>query len=126
MRKKFLFQSLSEKGQWGIEKDLSLRADGRPREAPDASLRQAEARALLEKAMSRLDGRARSVLVLKEIEGLPTEAVAEVLGITPATVRVHLFKARAKLRKYLEEAGYRHGPSVEKNGDDDNDEMKEN
>lgn len=60
-----------------------------------------ETRAALQVAFDSLGGRMRAVLWLKDVEGYETEEVAATLDIDPATVRVHLFKARAKLRKML-------------------------
>ena len=37
------------------------------------------------------------------MEGLKYEEVAEILSITPGTVKSRLFRAREKLRKILEE-----------------------
>lgn len=94
-----------------IQPEVSQRMDDRPAAAPDAGLQKGEAQVYLAAAFEQLDGRARSVLTLKEVEGLSNDEVAEILGIKASTVRVHLFKTRQKLRKLMEEAGYRHKPS---------------
>ncbi len=43
----------------------------------------------------------RAAFVLREVEGLPTHEVALALGCSDATVRNHVFQARATLRKEL-------------------------
>jgi RNA polymerase sigma factor (sigma-70 family) len=43
----------------------------------------------------------RTAFVLREVEGLATAEVAQVMGCTEATVRNHVFQARATLRKEL-------------------------
>jgi RNA polymerase sigma-70 factor (ECF subfamily) len=74
-------------------------------EAADESLARRELREALWRAVRELDGRMRAVLWLRDIEGRPTEEVAEMLGIAPPTVRVHLFKARARVREHLGREG---------------------
>ena len=44
----------------------------------------------------------RSVLVLSEFEGLTNTEIAEVAGISLDTVKIRLFRARARLKKELE------------------------
>ena len=60
----------------------------------------------LQRAFLRLAGglapKQRAIFVMREIEGLDTPAIAEVLGITESTVRNHLFQARKSLRAGLE------------------------
>jgi RNA polymerase sigma-70 factor (ECF subfamily) len=51
---------------------------------------------------ARLAPRQRAVFVLREIEGLATSEIAEVLGVTESTVRNHLLHARRALRAGLE------------------------
>jgi len=63
------------------------------------------ARQDLERAMATLTEKERTALVLRDLEGLPTEEVARVLGSSAATVRVHICMARKKLRRYLDDAG---------------------
>jgi len=41
-------------------------------------------------------------VILREVEELSTEETATILGIAPATVRVQVSKARAKLRVWIE------------------------
>lgn len=57
----------------------------------------------LQAALSQLGERERAVLVLRELEGVPTAEVAEIMGTTESTVRVQIAKARLKLRELLKE-----------------------
>jgi RNA polymerase sigma-70 factor (ECF subfamily) len=50
---------------------------------------------------ARLAPRQRATFVLKEIEGLGTDEIARVLGVTESTVRNHLLQARRILREGL-------------------------
>lgn len=70
---------------------------------PDEILLGAEARRALQEALAQLTPAQRLVFEMREIEGRPTEEVAEVLGIPTGTVRVHLHRARMKLRTLLAE-----------------------
>jgi RNA polymerase sigma-70 factor (ECF subfamily) len=45
----------------------------------------------------------RAAFVLREVEGLATAEVAEAMGCSEATVRNHIFQARATLRRELAE-----------------------
>lgn len=82
-----------------------------PEESPDAASTAAGAEeridgARLQQAFlhlaSRLAPRQRAVFVLREIEGLPTDEIAAILGVTESTVRNHLLQARRALREGLE------------------------
>jgi RNA polymerase sigma-70 factor (ECF subfamily) len=76
---------------------------------PDAGhMRTPEAEALgrereraLQAALLELGEKERAALVLRELEGLTTEEVAQALGSAPATVRVQIAKARVKLARVL-------------------------
>lgn len=55
----------------------------------------------LRAAIERLPDKERAALLLREVEGLETEEVAERLGISAVTVRSQISKARGKLRQWL-------------------------
>jgi RNA polymerase sigma-70 factor (ECF subfamily) len=68
---------------------------------PDDVLLGAEAKQALERALEVLTPLQRAVFELKETEDRPTGEVAEILDLTPGAVRVHLHRARLKLRARL-------------------------
>ncbi len=70
---------------------------------PDEILLGQEARAVLERALGALTPLQRAVFELREVEGRPTEKVGEILGLPAGTVRVHLHRARLRLRALLAE-----------------------
>lgn len=73
-------------------------------ERPDAE-REASSREMLraiEKAAALLSEKQRTIFRLRHYEGLPLETIAGLMGLQPATVRVHLFRAVHKIRKQLE------------------------
>ncbi len=55
-------------------------------------------------AVGRLPMRQRAAVVLHYYEDLPAEEVAQVMGCSPSTARVHLHRARQALEKSLGEA----------------------
>jgi RNA polymerase sigma-70 factor (ECF subfamily) len=67
---------------------------------PDQALEQAD---LLEHALTRLDGPLRAVFLLREAEGLTYDEIAQVLNVRPGTVASQLSRARAQLRRVLEQ-----------------------
>ena len=80
------------------KESASLRASsGDPVEA----LAGAELKAIFESLASRLGERQRAIFVLSQIEGMPTEDIAQIMGISHSTVRNHLFQARRTLQEGL-------------------------
>ncbi|WP_428560986.1 MAG: RNA polymerase sigma factor [Solidesulfovibrio sp. DCME] len=73
-------------------------ADERDQERLEAR----EARCRLESAMTVLGARDRALLVLLGIEGKSVEEVAALTGLTPVNVKVRAFRARRKLKAFLE------------------------
>jgi len=71
-------------------------------ESPEQLLLGAEARSYMEDGLRLLTARERLALILRDVEGLPAEEVANRIGCSKATVRSHIANARVKLRKYVE------------------------
>jgi RNA polymerase sigma-70 factor, ECF subfamily len=61
---------------------------------PAGALQQARDRALLQSALDKLDDKKREVFVLSELEGLPMQEVAEIIGCPLHTAYSRLYKAR--------------------------------
>ena len=73
---------------------------------PEQQALHGELRSLLESAIESLPPGYRSVLVLREVEGLSTAETAECLDLTEDAVKTRLHRARALLREeLLERAG---------------------
>lgn len=68
---------------------------------PGAALERNEDEAQLQHAMSRLSQEHQEVLILKDIEGLKYEEIAEILGVPIGTIRSRLHRARLELRELL-------------------------
>jgi RNA polymerase sigma-70 factor, ECF subfamily len=76
-----------------------LSADGRIN--PEAYAIHSEKASRLREAIQRLPAQYRMVLVLRDMEGLTDDEVAEITGLRPGTVRVRLHRARLFVRKEL-------------------------
>jgi RNA polymerase sigma-70 factor (ECF subfamily) len=68
---------------------------------PEAALLSRETQAILEKAIDALPDQHRSVVVLRDVEGLTNEEVAEIVGESVAAVKSRLHRARMALREEL-------------------------
>jgi RNA polymerase sigma-70 factor (ECF subfamily) len=68
---------------------------------PGAALERSEDEAQLRDALERLSPEHREVLVLKDIEGLKYEEIAEILDVPIGTIRSRLHRARLELRDLL-------------------------
>jgi RNA polymerase sigma-70 factor (ECF subfamily) len=65
------------------------------------ALQRSEDEAQLQDALNRLSHEHREVLVLKDIEGMKYEEIAEMLGVPIGTIRSRLHRARLELRELL-------------------------
>jgi len=72
-------------------------------EMPDPSYQMPEPVADLVRALATLSPNQRAAIALHEYADLSTRDVARILGCSQATVRVHLARARKRLRPLLEE-----------------------
>src|SRR3954451_21750584 len=75
--------------------ELALAGGG---DAPDDLALAADLAARSEEALASLPEDARAVVVLRDIEGLSTKEVAELLGVTENVVKVRLHRAHARVR----------------------------
>lgn len=76
-------------------------ADLSPQSRPESNLERKEAVELVQDALMCLSGEHRLVLVLKDIDELQYEEIADVIGIPIGTVRSRLHRARLELREVL-------------------------
>jgi len=70
-------------------------------ESPSAGAMRAETRRILERRIDELPASFRTVFVMREVEDMSMEEIAECLSVPTATVRTRLFRARALLRAAL-------------------------
>lgn len=90
------------------EREMPIAEDGVPdwdtpmfHHAPPEDPSALEAHTDLERALQRLPEEFRSVLLLAEVEGLPLEEVAQVMGCPVGTVKSRIFRAKERLRGLL-------------------------
>lgn len=69
---------------------------------PEEGLAHDERMRLVGKLFDRLPEMQRTVMQLRDIEGLSYQEVAEVTGLTEANVKVTLFRARQRIKKEYE------------------------
>lgn len=70
--------------------------------SPEAGPITDETRELVRRKINELPDDYRTVIILRDIEELDTDATAEVLGTTPGAVKTRLHRARQALRTLLE------------------------
>lgn len=70
-------------------------------ETPAEEFSRQDLRGAVREAMARLPEKFRTILVLRELEGLAYEEIADVLAISLGTVESRIFRAREKLKKLL-------------------------
>jgi RNA polymerase sigma-70 factor (ECF subfamily) len=78
------------------------------REIPSEALERKEVRQRLAEALASLDRKYREVFMLRDMEQLNIQETAEALGISVASVKTRLLRARLMLRDLLA-AGWEHG-----------------
>jgi len=78
------------------------------REIPSEALERKEVRQRLAEALAKLDRKYREVFVLRDMEHMNIQETAEALGITVASVKTRLLRARLMLRDLLA-AGWEQG-----------------
>ena len=75
--------------------------------APDVAMKRAELGERIQNAIAQLSPDHRQAVVLREVEGLSYEEIAEVMGSSIGTVMSQLFYARKKLQELLKDT-YEH------------------
>lgn len=84
--------------------DIQAALSDTPDDRPDSFAMRAQLRRLLEAHIDLLPDAFRTVFMLRAVEELSVEEVAEVLQIPEATVRTRFFRARSLLREGLASA----------------------
>jgi RNA polymerase sigma-70 factor (ECF subfamily) len=88
-------------GRRDEETDYAPRDFADWREIPSETLERKEVRQRLAEALGTLDRKYREVFVLRDVEHLNIQETAEALGITVASVKTRLSRARLMLRDLL-------------------------
>lgn len=83
---------LQRRGLW----NAGMRDPGPTPEPPETSER-------LVAALASLSAHQRAAFLLRHVGGYSASAIGGILGCSPSTARVHVFRAKRKLRAHLEE-----------------------
>jgi RNA polymerase sigma-70 factor (ECF subfamily) len=80
--------------------------------APDVQIENRELGRTISEALKQLTPEHRSVILLKEIDGLSYQEIADALGISIGTVMSRLFYARKKLQGLLKDVYHAQSPAT--------------
>jgi RNA polymerase sigma-70 factor (ECF subfamily) len=101
--------------RWALPMGMSPKVPGMDppslEPTPEDTLVASERARQITAAVDQLPDRQRSVFTLSQIAGQSTSEIGRTLGLSEATVRVHLFRAVRKLRKLLSEPHGKGGSS---------------
>jgi RNA polymerase sigma-70 factor (ECF subfamily) len=93
-----------ERGEWRVGPRSFL-------ERPDTALEASRLYQVLERCLGALPPRMARAFTLREMDGLPSDEVCKILGVTPTNLGVMMHRARMQLRRCLELAWL--GPNEE-------------
>jgi RNA polymerase sigma-70 factor (ECF subfamily) len=93
-----------KRGEWRVGPRSFL-------ERPDTALEASRLYQVLERCLEALPPRMARAFALREMDGLPTNEVCKILGVTPTNLGVMMHRARMQLRRCLELAWL--GPNEE-------------
>lgn len=111
-RKKRPSVNLESGGEGGFEPD-----DPSEYVKPGSAIERSEDERQLNAAIAKLSPEHREVLLMKDIDGLKYEDIADVLGVPIGTIRSRLHRARLELRDLLVPAEERGPPDGDANPD---------
>jgi len=74
-------------------------------QSPREGVQLDERRRVVAAALGSLQSDQRAILVLRDVQGLDYDQIAEALGVAVGTVKSRLFRARAALREAIEQMG---------------------
>lgn len=83
--------------QDGVAKEIPS-----PSEYPEVEPQRREMAKILDQALNQLSEKHRTILILREFQGLSYSEISEVLGCSKGTVESRLFRARGRLREKME------------------------
>lgn len=83
-------------------------------ESPHEVVERKEIMGEIQTALAALSDEHRAVIVLREVDGMSYEEIADVIGISRGTVMSRLHYARKKLQRMLEDAGFAPASNAER------------
>ena len=115
--RRHLYESIDEPRKGEDEGDYMPRDFADWREIPSEALESARLREALKKALAALPPKYRQVLILRDVEHLNIAETAKLVGITEASVKTRLLRARLMMRDALApgfDGAWRDGRDYEK------------
>lgn len=82
--------------------DLPEPLSTEPEDSPEYLVLRAEHNSYLQQGLQVLSDRERTALLLRDVDGVPSREVAQLMRCSEATVRSHIANARIKFRRFLE------------------------
>lgn len=77
----------------------------RPPRPPDADVYDQEIRRVISECLDQAPGRQRMAFIFREVEGLSTDEICKILGVTSTNLGVMLYRIRNRLRECVEARG---------------------
>ena len=68
---------------------------------PEKEFEKKQIREVIQKGIATLDETYKEAIIMRDINGMSYEEIADVLGINQGTVKSRIFRAREKLKKFL-------------------------
>lgn len=81
--------------------DLKALLSQRREPQPDQSVEQREQVELLMAALDRLEANLKGVILLRDLQGMDYQQIADVMGVPVGTIKSRLFRARLALREAM-------------------------
>ena len=91
----FVEEFFQESREWGIR-------PGKWHANPDSMFEQKEFGSVLQRCLSEMSQRLARVFTLREMEGMTTQSICDLMGITPNNFWTMIYRARMALRHCLE------------------------
>ena len=88
--------------EYGETNELAITESAGGPSQPDVHLERAQARSVVHQAIAQLDEEQRTLVVLRDVEGLSYEEIVEITELPEGTVKSRLHRAREKLVGILE------------------------
>ena len=91
---------LRKRGRWR-SREINPNTTGVKSAGPDVEAEQKQRIDFIRDCLPELSEHQRVVLVLRDFEGITTDEIGEIFGSKPGTIRVHLARARIKIKELL-------------------------
>ncbi len=91
---------LRKRGRWR-SREVNVNTAEVKSAGPDVEAEQKQRIDFIRGCLPELSEHQRVVLVLRDFEGITTDEIAEIFGSKPGTIRVHLARARIKIKELL-------------------------